>query len=366
MPGPCGPGPWVEATREAPVALRWRGYCAVGQLATRGGTGLRTGAGLGHRGHVHEAAVYGSDAEFLDFVLPFLRGGVEAGEPTVVAVGRDKTDLLKTVLGSAADGVSFLDGGEQYARPASAIRTYCELLKKLTTGGAGQIRLLGALPREVMSTTWAWWARYEAAANQIYDDFPVWTLCSYDSRVAGGEVLDDVRRTHPYLATAGGRHLPNPGFESPADFLRRPSGPIDPLEALPPLIDLINPSLSVARYAAKEAGLSSSCDDTVVQEFVFAVDEAVTNAICHGYPPIQLRLWSSARRLVGVVSDIGSGPSDPLTGLVPTNNTQGTGLGLWVAHQTCSHITLSNDDNGFTIRFIAGEPARPPVLHHRP
>jgi hypothetical protein len=43
-------------------------------------------APAGHRGMVHEVAIYSSDDEFLGVVVPFLQGGLEIGAPTVVAL----------------------------------------------------------------------------------------------------------------------------------------------------------------------------------------------------------------------------------------------------------------------------------------
>ena len=48
---------------------------------------MRSGAAAGHPGYFHETAFYGSDDEFVDIVAPFVRDGIAAGEPTVVACG---------------------------------------------------------------------------------------------------------------------------------------------------------------------------------------------------------------------------------------------------------------------------------------
>src|SRR5262245_46644172 len=104
---------------------------------------MRTGAAAGHTGYFHEAAYYGSDEELLDIVVPFLRDGVAQGEPTVVALGAEHADLVRTALPSAAAGeVVFQPGGDMYARPASAIRAYRSMLAGYTAGGASQIRII--------------------------------------------------------------------------------------------------------------------------------------------------------------------------------------------------------------------------------
>jgi hypothetical protein len=45
---------------------------------------MRTGAAHGRIGHVHEAGFYSSDAEFLALIVPFVTGGIAAGEPVII------------------------------------------------------------------------------------------------------------------------------------------------------------------------------------------------------------------------------------------------------------------------------------------
>ena len=57
--------------------------------------------------------------------------------------------------------------------------------------------------------TWDWWCRYESAVNDAYDEFPLWGLCTYDTRTTPAAVLADVARTHPTFVTADGGRLPS-------------------------------------------------------------------------------------------------------------------------------------------------------------
>src|SRR5690348_16157814 len=103
---------------------------------------MRTGAGAGHTGYLHEAALYSSERELLDIVVPFLLGGLEAGEPTVCAFGPEHADLVRRATGGEP-GIRYLGGGEMYARPAGAIRGFRKLLADCVTEGATQIRIIG-------------------------------------------------------------------------------------------------------------------------------------------------------------------------------------------------------------------------------
>lgn len=310
-----------------------------------------------HRGFFHEAAFYDSDDEFLTIVIPFLTGGAEAGEPTIVVVSEDKAELIRTTLGDTPD-ISFANAREHYTRPASVIKAYRQTLAAHVARGARQIRVVGEVPHPGTGRPWEWWARYEAAFNHAFAEFPAWVICPYDARIAPTEVLADVARTHPRVATADGRHVVSSSFEDPVEFLTsRPAGGADPLESTPPMIDLVDPTLSDARRAVRNASRASRLDDAEVADFVWAVSEAVDNGISHGRPPVRLRLWPDTDRIVVTVTDQGHGPTDPLAGLLPTTYASSVGLGLWLTHQICSYVTHGRDDDGFTIRLVAGIPS---------
>lgn len=316
---------------------------------------MRTGAAAGHRGYFHEAALYGSDDELLSMVVPFLDDAVDAGEPTLVVLPAPTQPLVRAAVKDPSK-VSFSGAG--YARPSSVIKAFREMLAGHVAGGAEQIRVVGAVSHPGLGQPWDWWARYEAAITRAYDDYPMWSLCVYDTRITPAHVLADVERTHPYRATADGQHLPNDRFEEPERFLSaRLVGGADPIEADPPAITLIDPTPGAARRAVREVGHGGPLDADELDDLVIAVNEAVTNAVCHGRPPVQLRVWVGPGRMVATVADRGTGPVDPFAGLLPTTVTSSGGVGLWLTHEICSHVTLAHtDDDGYTIRLVAGQP----------
>ncbi|GAA0798555.1 anti-sigma factor RsbA family regulatory protein [Spirilliplanes yamanashiensis] len=320
---------------------------------------MRTGAAAGRTGYFHEALLYGSDDEFLAVAVPFLVGGAEAGEPTVVALGERTAGLVRAELPAGAD-VAFLGGGDTYARPAAAIRTYRELLARLTAGGAGQVRIIGELQRVHMGSTWDWWARYEAAINRAFDDWPLWSMCAYDTRVASPAVVGEVLRTHPFVACPDGSHRPSPAFVEPAAYLAHPPDATpDPLERTAPAVSITDPTAAQARAAAAAvAGPLLGGPDA--DGLVIAVSELVTNAHRHGAPPVRLDVWAAADRVVATVRDGGAGPADPYAGLLPAGDGTGTGgLGLWIAFQSCNHVALRREPGAFTVRLTAGNACLP-------
>ena len=78
----------------------------------------RSGPAAGQHGYFHETAFYGSDDEFVSIVEPFLRDGIEAGEPTLVTCGPANTALLQRAVG-ANSGVAFVPADDRYRSPAA-------------------------------------------------------------------------------------------------------------------------------------------------------------------------------------------------------------------------------------------------------
>jgi anti-sigma regulatory factor (Ser/Thr protein kinase) len=316
---------------------------------------MRTGAGAGHTGYLHEAALYSSDRELLDIVVPFLLGGVEAGEPTMVAFGPEHTELVRRAT-AGEPGIEYLSGGEMYARPAGAIRGYRKLLADCVAQGAGQIRIVGELDPLLFGPTWGWWARYESAINHAYDDFPLWSMCAYSREHTPAPIMAEVQATHPWVATGMGTHLPSATYAPPASFLsRRGSAAEDPLQRGYPLVDLTDPHPAAGRDAVR--GMAGSLlPDKETDDLVLATSEVVANALRHGQGPVRLRAWVGEGRVVVLVEDAGRGPSDPYAGLLPRSDAGVGGLGLWLTHQVCSHVALDYREDGFGIRLTAGDP----------
>lgn len=307
------------------------------------------------RGHEHAATCYGSEAELLAVVVPFLRAGLEEGEPTLVSLDETKADLLRAAVpGSSA--LTFLGMDEVYARPATAIRSYRELLADLVADGARQIRVVGEVPRSALGPTWDWWARYESAVNHVYDEFPLRSICAYDTRVTPRHVLDDVEMTHPYLARPDGWR-PVDRYVDPSTYLSTPRPLADhPVQRHAPLADLVDPTPTTARTAVLAADRGGVPREDL-EDFVLSVSELVANASRHGRPPVRVRVWARPGCLVVTVRDSGTGIANPFAGLVPVEGRPRGGLGLWIAHLMCSHVAFARDEDGFTIRLTAGESA---------
>lgn len=312
---------------------------------------MRSGLGAGRSGLLHEAALYGSDDELLDMVVPFVAGGAEAGEPTVVVLDERRADLIRAAVDGEAR-VTFLPQAVHYDRPAATIRSYRTLVEQHVAEGAAQVRAVGGLPRAAVESSWDRWVRYEAATDRALADLPLWALCPYDRRVTPDHVLADVEQLHAHFVGPDGRHVETGrAVSSEALVAGRPPRPPDPLEARRPDLDIEGPTPAAARHRIVDLGRVAGIGDRQLEDLHVAVSEVVSNAWLHGRPPVRMRAWAGDDRLVVTVTDHGSGPDDPLIGLVPASDRDPGGWGLWIAHQLCRDIDLVPSGDAFTVRL---------------
>ena len=309
------------------------------------------GAARGEVGHFHEAGFYGSDAEFAALIVPFVEEGVAAGEPVIIGYDDRKSVLLRSWLADPS-AVSFIGDTSLYATPARAIAAYRELFEIHVARGAGQIRIAGDVPHPGNGGRFEGWDRYEWAVNTVWQDFPVWGRCLYDTSTAPPAVLDIVERTHPRLVSPSGRQRISERYQPTPAFEGLPATP-DPLEATMPIVELTDRTAANARQALAIVGRGLIADATLT-DLILATTEAVSNAILHGELPITVRIWDAPDRIVVSVHDRGPGPADPLAGLVPASYSRIPGWGLWLMHQFDVDIALIRTGDGFTVRLRAG------------
>jgi anti-sigma regulatory factor (Ser/Thr protein kinase) len=315
---------------------------------------MRTGAARGHAGHFHEAGFYSSDAEFAALIVPFAEEGIAAGEPVLIGYDDRKSGLLRSWL-TDPSAVTFIGDQSLYATPARAIATYRRLFEFHVAMGAGQIRIAGDVPHPGNGERFEGWDRYESAVNTVWQDFPVWGRCLYDTATAPAAVLDIVERTHPRIVSPSGQRRASDRYQDAAVFEGLPYAP-DPLEDSAPTIELVNRSAAEARHALTQIG-PGRIPATALDDLLIGVSEAISNAQRHGRPPATVRIWATPARIVVTVHDKGRGPADRLAGLTPApGNTSGRrlGLGLWVMHQLDIGVALRHADDGFTVRLRSG------------
>jgi hypothetical protein len=291
----------------------------------------------------HEALIYGSDQELLEFAVPFLDDGVRSGSATVLRVPSRLRALILDALDDAADVM--IVPMESFESPMRAVRATRSLVEDLANrDGDGRVRVLGAVPRD----PWSGWVRYEAALNHVMGPLSAWGVCPYDARETADDVLADVQRTHPRLSGLDrGRTV---GYRDPAGFLaEQAERDSDPLVTRPPDVELLDPDpeqLGIIELMAQRTQLGR--DD--VDGLRLSTIEVMRNAADYGLRPICVRVWAAIDRLIVAVTDRGPGLWDPFVGLI-TNGADDVGHGLERVYDAVSDVVPFANADGFTIRL---------------
>lgn len=300
----------------------------------------------------HQALLYGSEAEFLAGTVPFVRDGLECGDPIrIVTTGRN-IGWLRAALGEDARQVAFCESSQWYRHPVRALAALHSTARVVAKGGQ-RLRMIGEpLWTARTGSESREWARHESLVNAALTSANASFVCTYDTRVVTSEIVAQVARTHPELIVEGSPR-PSPSYTDPAVFnaecdnspLAEP--PSSALRLACHRLDQLATLRAFMASYATWAGVGAQA----VEQFVQAVDEVATNAIEHGGGSGVLRIWTGPQSMSCEVSDTGAGLSDPLAGHLPPPAGRADLRGLWLARQFCDLVEVRSDHGGTTVRL---------------
>jgi anti-sigma regulatory factor (Ser/Thr protein kinase) len=301
---------------------------------------------------LHDALLFSSPDELAAATVPFVQEGLAAGDVVVVTASPATADVVRTAVDD--DRVRVLPRDVAYGRRTpAAVTAFLRLTDELAATGARRVRVLGETDFGRTEREQLEWQRYEAVLNDALADRPLWGLCLFDTTRLPEPVLESVARTHPTVVVGRSR-TPNPRFVDPAAYLRGLPVPEEPLQSGVPRLAVDDVADLIALRHAVAAELASvGGPREVVEDFLLAVDETTSNAVRHGAPPVGLRLWTSADRVVCAVTDPGRGLDDPFAGYGPAHGQDLSrgGMGVWLARQLCDHVDISSGPDGVTVRL---------------
>jgi anti-sigma regulatory factor (Ser/Thr protein kinase) len=298
----------------------------------------------------HEALFYAGRDDFVRRTGAFLRDAVEAEEPALVVVDAAKIAVLREELGDAAGGVQFADMADVGANPARIIPAWREFVTRQAPTGR-RLRGIGEPIRpERSAAELVECERHESLLNVAFAGSPSWwLLCPYDTEALDPAVLEEARRTHPFVhedgfsresadyygLSASGAPFAEPLPEPPASALELAFGD-GPLDAL--------------RWLVGRAAAAAGLDTSRAADFVLAVHELATNTVRHGGGRGTLRLWREPDALVAEVSDAGR-LDQPLAGRERPLAGQPGGRGLWLVNQLCDLAQIRCFPAGTVVRL---------------
>jgi anti-sigma regulatory factor (Ser/Thr protein kinase) len=300
-------------------------------------------------GFRHEALLYEGESGFLEAIVPFIRDGVRAREPTLVVVSGARIERLRAELGGETAGVAFADMEEIGHNPAWIIPAWQEFVDR-NAGSGRQLRGIG-------EPIWAARRDPELSECQRHESLlnlalagaeRFWLLCPYDRGSLSASVIEEAQRSHPF-ARQNDRSWASPayaGLAASATWAR-------PLPAPPGSarrLDFDAHSLQPMRAAVIHDGARAGLPSGRLADLVLAVSEVASNSVRHGGGQGTLRVWRDDEAVVCEVRDEGR-VADPLA----DRERPGRGLhsprGLWLANQLCDLVQLRSQDDGTAVRL---------------
>ncbi|MBM7804899.1 anti-sigma regulatory factor (Ser/Thr protein kinase) [Geodermatophilus bullaregiensis] len=308
-------------------------------------------AGAAAPGLVHDALLYDTVEQVAAVAATWLRDGLAAGDAAVIATAPETTGPLREATGDDPRVMVVDRHGLYRSRTPTAIATIRRFATEHAAPGR-RVRVVGEVDFGTTAADWREWQAYEAVLNTAFAPLPLWGLCLFNSRLPE-PLVATARQTHPRLLAADGL-VANPDYVDPAAYLRALPVPDEPLETTPPaLADDDVADFPGLRHAVRAHLGTVDGPADVLEDFLMAVDEMVTNAVRHGRSPAGLRLWTAPGRVVCTIRDSGPGPDDPYAGYGPAHGEDLShgGMGLWLARQLCDHVAIRRDERGSSVRL---------------
>jgi anti-sigma regulatory factor (Ser/Thr protein kinase) len=309
---------------------------------------------MSQAGFHHTVLFYDDADEFLAGTVPYLRDALEADEPALVAVGRERAESLRAELGEEAGGVRFAPMEELGRNPARIIPFWRDFLDEYggrdrPVCGIGEPVWPGRGEAELDECR-----RHERLLNLAFAGAPAWSLlCPYDNRSLEDEVLEAADRCHPFLIQGGLSEQNATGTEAEPVSADPFAGT---LPARPPDVEgfefdrhALREVRALVATAAERANLSSSR----TSDLVTAAGELAANSILHGGGRGAIGVWREAGELVVEVEDAGT-IEEPLVGRLRPPPTQDGGRGVWIANVLCDLVQIRSNSEGTAVRIRIG------------
>jgi anti-sigma regulatory factor (Ser/Thr protein kinase) len=302
-------------------------------------------------GFRHEALFYAGEQGFLDGTVPFLREGVDAGEPVLVVVAAPKIERLRGALGPAADGVMFADMREVGANPARIIPAWRDFLDTSAERGR-PVRGIGEpIDAERGPAELEECHRHELLLNLAFDDSEGFRLlCPYDTGSLDPEVVAEARRTHPILVEQPGAERPSDAYAGLETATARWEDPLPP--PTPPVERLAfgSSTLPLVRRVVDRHARTLGLDRERAADLLLAVTELAANSVRHGGGDGELLVWHEPGALLCEVTDRGRFDR-PLAGRERPKAGQIGGYGLWLVNQVCDLVQVRSTPAGTVARL---------------
>lgn len=298
----------------------------------------------------HEALLYHDLDEFLAGTVPFVRDGVAAAEPVLVALPEPRRSALRGELAGDANHVAFADMEKLSRNPARLIPAWQDFLAANGGGerplrGVGEPIWAGRRVDEVVECQ-----RHESLLNVAFAESGAWRLlCPYDVRSLGPRVVEEARHSHPWV-TADGRRDNSPLCEELSVMSEPLDSPLPPPPRSAKSLGFARGDVGAVRGFVARVARDAHFNRHRVDDLVLAAYEIASNAVRHGGGRGMARAWESDGAVICEVAGDGR-ITDPLAGRRRPDPAAHGGRGLWLANQLCDLVQVRAFPSGGVVRI---------------
>ncbi|RLP86568.1 sensor histidine kinase [Micromonospora sp. CV4] len=297
---------------------------------------------------VHPALFYADQEEYLAGTLPFIRAGLAADEPVMVAVPGDSLEHIRAALGADAGRVQLHDMSVAGRNPGRIIPGV--LLAFAAAHAGKRVRIIGEpIWAGRTATEYPACAQHEALINAAFAGRQATILCPYHTGHLDRRWLDDARRTHPVVQMGSAVRV-SPHYADPIAVAAGFNLPLEdpPAQAITVTIDL--QALSVIRRVVAAEATAAGLSPDRVSDLTLAVSELAANTIKHTAAGGTLAIWTDDTRLICQLTDTGH-IANPLAGRLPVPPQQPGSRGLLLVNQLCDLVRIHTVPGATTIRL---------------
>jgi anti-sigma regulatory factor (Ser/Thr protein kinase) len=286
----------------------------------------------------HEGIAYSGPAAFVPTATSILDQSVREGDACMLLADTSKLRAVRDATRDSLANVTFFDlsvHGRNPARVLPALQSFVDHHQPQ------QSRFIVEPVAAGMSAA----ARTEVEINELilrlpaYQQWGAAVCCLYDSATLDRPVTDALDGAHSADAPDAESALARRFAEA------LPPAPYGAKRAGADLTTLSELRRTIAQFC-RTAGLGGERTD----DFVYAVNEVVTNSICHGEGRARVLIWSDADQVWCEVHDRGR-ITDPLVGRIAPRAGQTTGRGLWLVNQMCDLVQVRSSGAGTFVRM---------------
>lgn len=283
----------------------------------------------------HDVLPYSGPDGFVSVAATAVEDALSAGALPVVLADSDRLARLRSSLGSRAATMVAIDRSVTGRNPARVIPT----LQKVLDHHDAEVRVVGEPLRAEDSAA----VRDEVSLYELMlqlPSFQTWNChlsCVYDTTV-GDDLADAVTACHREHG-------------DPSDAVDRArSTPLPPRPMASEELGVDRTTLSALRGFVDARAAKAGLDGERVDDLVYAVNEIVTNSICHGEGRARVSFWTERGAVACEVRDRGW-IRDPLAGRVAPDPDRVNGRGLWLVNQLCDFVQVRSSPAGTTVRL---------------